>query len=364
MKPPRIVVCVLIAAAMLLQISCAGKELRGRASTIGELIVTAKKNGAQKCAPVELAMAESHRDFALQEISEGNYYPAKRELEISEKNIHIAIKNSPVEKCVEKPKVVVIGDTDKDGIKDDVDKCITEPEDIDRFEDEDGCPDKDNDKDGLVDAVDDCPNKPEDKDGYRDDDGCPDRDNDNDGLADKVDKCPDEPEDKDGFEDDDGCPDCDNDKDGVPECPKVVDRCPDEPANTPDGCKPRYKLVVVTKSHIELKQTIFFDTSKTTIKAISFPLLNEVAKALKDHAKIKVRKEGHTDSQGSDRYNLRLSKSRAASVRNYLIRSGVAADRMVSEGYGERVPIADNRTRAGREQNRRGEFVIINKKSK
>ncbi len=353
----------LVATTMLMVTACAGGELRTRADTIGELITTAKKNGAQKCAPVELAMAESHQDFAIQDMSEGNYFPAKENLSISEKNAHSAIQKSPADKCLDKPKVVEIGDSDKDGIKDDVDKCPEEPEDIDRFEDADGCPDLDNDKDGLADRIDDCPNKPEDKDGYRDDDGCPDRDNDNDGLADAVDKCPDEPEDKDGFEDDDGCPDCDNDGDGVPECPKVVDRCPDEYAQTADGCKPRYKLVVVTKTKIELKQTIYFDTGKARIKEISFPLLNEVAKALQDLPAIRVRIEGHTDSRGSVRYNLRLSDSRAASVRDYLIRAGVAANRMVSQGFGEGVPIADNRTGSGRDQNRRVEFVILNPKS-
>ena len=94
------------------------------------------------------------------------------------------------------------GDSDGDGILDQVDKCPDEPEDKDGFEDEDGCPDPDNDKDGIPDTADKCPNEPEDKDGFEDEDGCPDPDNDTDGLPDKTDKCPNEPEDKDGFEDD------------------------------------------------------------------------------------------------------------------------------------------------------------------
>src|SRR5213075_384842 len=60
------------------------------------------------------------------------------------------------------------------GIVDEKDKCPTEPEDIDKFEDEDGCPDPDNDKDGVPDVNDKCPNEPETKNGFQDEDGCPD----------------------------------------------------------------------------------------------------------------------------------------------------------------------------------------------
>ncbi len=236
------------------------------------------------------------------------------------------------------------------------------PEDRDQFQDEDGCPELDNDADGLADTIDKCPNDAEDKDGFEDDDGCPDPDNDKDGISDKIDQCPDDAEDPDGFEDDDGCPDCDNDKDGVPECPEARDKCPDEAGpNTVDGCPQKYQLIVVTETKIELKQTVYFDTNKATIKAVSFPLLNEVALALADHPTIAVRIEGHTDSQGKDAANLKLSQRRAESVRTYLIAKGVAGERMDAQGYGETVPIADNRTGAGRAQNRRVEFVITAK---
>lgn len=132
-------------------------------------------------------------------------------------------------------------DTDKDGIKNSVDKCPTDPEDKDGFEDEDGCPDLDHDGDGILEPIDQCPEEPEDKDGFQDEDGCPDPDNDNDGLIDHPemkDKCPDDPEDKDGFEDEDGCPDLDNDKDGIPD---KEDKCPLEPEDKDgfqdeDGC--------------------------------------------------------------------------------------------------------------------------------
>jgi outer membrane protein OmpA-like peptidoglycan-associated protein len=104
-------------------------------------------------------------------------------------------------------------------------------------------------------------------------------------VPDVTDRCPDVPEDKDAFEDEDGCPDPDNDKDGFLD---AVDKCPNEPGVAPDGCPKKYNLVVVTEKKIELKQTVFFDTNKTTIKPVSFPLLNDVASAMKDNPKMKV----------------------------------------------------------------------------
>jgi outer membrane protein OmpA-like peptidoglycan-associated protein len=226
---------------------------------------------------------------------------------------------------------------------------------MDGFQDEDGCPEDDNDADGINDKIDQCPMDPEDRDSFEDDDGCPDPDNDKDGINDKIDQCPMDPEDKDGFEDDDGCPDPDNDKDGIPD---TTDKCPNEPGVPPDGCPKKYNLVVVTEKKIEIKQTVYFDTNKATIKPVSFALLNEVAQALKDNPTIEVEVQGHTDSQGNDAFNLKLSQNRANSVRTYLIKQGVASNRMTSKGYGENVMIADNRTAEGRAQNRRVEFII------
>ncbi len=136
-------------------------------------------------------------------------------------------------------------DNDKDGIVDSKDVCPDDPEDYDRFKDEDGCPDRDNDGDGIVDKVDLCPLVPEVFNGYQDDDGCPDeqpvRDSDGDGLLDNVDRCPYDPEDFDGFQDDDGCPERDNDQDTIID---TLDDCPLEPEDFDgfedlDGC-PEY----------------------------------------------------------------------------------------------------------------------------
>ena len=347
-----------IAAAVMMS-SCAGPALREQADTISTLVKTAREHGAMRCAPVALAMAEAHREFGLTALGLGDSSEARRELELSIKNAHTAVDDSPVEQCGDKPP-----DRDGDGIIDSLDQCPDQPEDKDGFKDDDGCPDPDNDGDGIPDAVDKCPDVAEDRDGFEDADGCPDLDNDHDGIADKIDQCPDQAEDKDGFEDADGCPDCDDDKDGVPECilpgaPTVpLDKCPGVPGVPPDGCPRKYTLIEVTKEKIELKQTVYFDTRKATIKPVSFALLNEVAQALIDNPKIFVRVEGHTDSQGNGPFNMVLSQHRAESVRNYLIIHGVASNRMEPKGYGKTMPIADNRTQKGRDQNRRVEFVI------
>ena len=125
-------------------------------------------------------------------------------------------------------------DQDADGILDSRDACPARPEDMDNFEDRDGCPDPDNDRDGLLDDEDACPNEPEDFDGYQDEDGCPDPDNDGDGIPDAEDKCPDEP----GVPEKQGCPIRDRDADGIEDEP---DECPDEPEDLDgfedeDGC--------------------------------------------------------------------------------------------------------------------------------
>jgi OOP family OmpA-OmpF porin len=334
--------------------------LRARNADVSTRIAQARSQGALVCAPVELATAEAQFAFAAQELSEGNHRAAKAAVAAGEVAVAAALEKSPADRCAPGEPVPppAPGDQDGDGIKDDVDECPTVPEDKDGYLDDDGCPEPDNDADGINDPIDGCPDIAEDKDGFEDDDGCPDVDNDGDGLADKIDGCPDVAEDKDGFEDDDGCPDCDDDGDGFAECPEVIDACPGEPGVAPDGCPPKYTMIVVTAEKIELKQTIFFDTKKAKIKPVSFPLLDEVAQALTDRPKISVRIEGHTDSVGTDKFNMWLSSARADAVRAYLIAKGIDAGRMVAQGFGESVPLADNRTTKGKETNRRVEFVI------
>ncbi|MBN1773055.1 MAG: OmpA family protein [Deltaproteobacteria bacterium] len=254
-------------------------------------------------------------------------------------------------------------DNDADGVLDIYDACPMVPEDIDGFEDEDGCPDLDHDRDGIPTPDDQCPDDPEDFDAFQDEDGCPEPDNDGDTIPDERDVCPDDAEDLDGFQDDDGCPDPDNDMDGVPD---AMDQCPDEPetlngVNDEDGCPDRgTTLVVVTATQIEIKQQINFVTDSDQIKGDrSFDILNVVAAVLRANPQIRVEIQGHTDNRGSHDHNMDLSQRRAASVRSYLIERGIESERMVARGYGPDVPIEDNRTARGREKNRRVEFHIL-----
>jgi OmpA-OmpF porin, OOP family len=129
-------------------------------------------------------------------------------------------------------------DNDEDGILDGSDQCPDEAEDVDQFQDEDGCPDPDNDGDGVADADDQCPAEAEDVDQVEDEDGCTDGDNDDDGVADAADRCVGEAEDRDSFQDEDGCPDPDNDQDTRPD---ADDQCPNEAEDVDqfqddDGC--------------------------------------------------------------------------------------------------------------------------------
>jgi outer membrane protein OmpA-like peptidoglycan-associated protein len=117
--------------------------------------------------------------------------------------------------------------------------------------------------------------------------------------------------------------------------------------------------VVVTEKTIELKDKVFFDTGKTSIKGESLPLLDEAAQVLNDHPELsQVVVEGHTDSVGAAGTNLKLSQGRAEAVRAYLVGKGVASSRLRAKGFGESRPVADNKTAQGRETNRRVELVI------
>ncbi len=252
-------------------------------------------------------------------------------------------------------------DNDGDGVLDGDDGCPMEAEDIDRWEDADGCPDPDNDGDTIPDASDGCPDDAEDVDGYEDADGCPDPDNDGDGVLDAADACPLAPEDIDEWQDEDGCPDPDNDGDGFLD---DDDLCPVDPENVngfkdEDGC-PDDTIAVVKKDKIVILEKILFVTAKDVILRRSYPILEAVKKTILDNPRIlRVRIEGHTDDRGGDDYNQRLSEKRATSILRYLLDGGVGADRLEAVGYGEVRPIDSNETEDGRERNRRVEFTIL-----
>jgi len=288
------------------------------------------------------------------------------------------------------------GDRDGDGLNDDVDECPDEPEDVDTWQDEDGCPDPDNDSDaildvddecplepenvnehededgcpdeappvdsdgdGLLDDVDECPNDPEDADGFEDEDGCPDPDNDEDTILDVDDECPLEPEDRDGFEDDNGCPDPDNDGDTVLD---TEDNCPLEPGSPENqGCRRRQRVRIVGDS-LEILEKVYFATNSDRIQRRSFRLLANVAEVLNNHPEIaRVRVEGHTDARGSRDHNMDLSQRRAESVVRHLVERGeVDEGRLQANGFGPDRPIVeDASSRAEHAQNRRVEFHIV-----
>lgn len=281
-------------------------------------------------------------------------------------------------------------DTDGDGIADEDDACPTEAGPVSTK----GCPDKDNDGvpdkldacpdvaglatlngcpdadgDGVADKDDRCPNQA----GQKELQGCPDRDGD--GVADIDDQCPDQkglvslkgcPDmDGDGIADKDdkcpsrkgtvalqGCPD--RDGDGIAD---DDDRCPQDPGPASNQGCPVPKAEEITKLNAEAG-AIQFVTGSDKIQTESYDELDDIASVMKKYPDTRWSISGHTDNVGNAAKNLDLSKRRAASVKNYFVSKGIAADRLESEGYGDTRPIADNKTKAGRTQNRRVEIKL------
>jgi OmpA-OmpF porin, OOP family len=187
-------------------------------------------------------------------------------------------------------------------------------------------------------------------------------DSDGDGVTDDLDKCPDTPK---GVKvDKDGCPevkppvDGDGDGDGVPDS---RDKCPHTPKGVKvdaNGCPEPEKAVVTSRGTYDFG-TIHFDFGKATIRPGSYSLLNNVVEYMKKYPDVKLEVQGHTDSVGKAAYNRKLSGKRAASVKAYIVKKGVASSRLTSKGYGMSSPIASNKTKAGRATNRRTEFMPI-----
>jgi outer membrane protein OmpA-like peptidoglycan-associated protein len=260
-------------------------------------------------------------------------------------------------------------DSDNDGIPDKYDGDPARAEDFDGFEDADGIPDPDNDQDGVPDFSDQARNEPEDHDGFQDQDGAPDPDNDGDGILDINDKMPGTDatvaagimtmEDIDGFQDEDGVPDPDNDGDGILD---ADDKCPNEAETVndyqdEDGCPD-------TKPEIEVGQAIVlegvnFASGSADLTANSMRILDKAAMVLKNNPEIEVEIRGYTDNTGSYQGNVRISQRRADTVRDYMLKHGIAPYRMTTKGYGPENPIAPNSTREGRAVNRRIEFYRI-----
>lgn len=118
--------------------------------------------------------------------------------------------------------------------------------------------------------------------------------------------------------------------------------------------------LVVEKKQIRILEKVQFEFGKAVIRPESFDLLDQVAAVILTNPDLgRVEVGGHTDNKGSDEFNQKLSEDRANAVRDYLVKRGVAADRLLAVGYGEIKPIDTNKTEAGREANRRVEFQLI-----
>ncbi|WP_299108618.1 OmpA family protein [uncultured Winogradskyella sp.] len=260
-------------------------------------------------------------------------------------------------------------DTDGDGVYDQDDAC---PEEA-GLEIFNGCPDSDND--GIQDSKDDCPNTA----GLAEFNGCP--DSDGDGVVDKDDKCPTvaglktlagcPDADGDGVADGDdkcaneagpaansGCPWPDTDGDGVLD---KDDKCVNEAGTVANnGCPEVKPTEEVVKALNTYARSILFDSGKASFQKQTDQVLQAMVVIFKEYPKADFGIEGHTDSQGPKASNQALSERRANAVRDYLISNGISASRLTAAGFGESNPIANNRTAAGRKENRRVEVKLKN----
>ncbi len=197
-------------------------------------------------------------------------------------------------------------DRDGDGIADKDDRCIS----LAGVAANMGCP-ADTDQDGVYDVDDQCPSQAG---TVR---GCPDRDRD--GVADKYDKCPEAP----GKASNAGCPET------APEEKKAIE--------------------VAIKS-------IQFETGTAAISELSIQSLDAIYQVLLNYPEMKLSIEGHTDNIEAGTGGKQLSEKRASVCADYLIKKGISATRLITQGFGDTIPIGDNKTSAGRSMNRRTEF--------
>lgn len=248
----------------------------------------------------------------------------------------------------------LLKDTDGDGLSDgdeilthktsafkaDTDgDALTDPDEINKFKTNPLLADTDGD--GLNDAEELQKHKTSPLKADTDDDGLTDSeeinktgtnpllaDTDGDKISDGADKCPLKPETVNGYEDEDGCPDK----------------------------KP--EVVFEKKAPIVL-DGVTFKTGKAQLTDSAKETLGKVVTTLTDHPEIALEIQGHTDSVGRRSFNVKLSQKRANSVKAYLVSQGIGAKRLTAKGYGPDVPVASNKTDAGRQLNRRISFIRV-----
>ncbi len=260
-------------------------------------------------------------------------------------------------------------DSDGDGVADKLDKCPAEPGTAAT----NGCPDTDGDN--IPDNEDKCPGIA----GISRLLGCPAPDKDNDGVPDDADKCPDvagtakyggcavPDTDSDGINDDNdncpaiagvakynGCPAPDTDGDGIED---EADKCPLKAGTKENNGCPHIAKDMLDDIN-KAARSILFDVNSDNIKPSSFVALDKLAEIMRTNDELKLDIEGHTDNTGSVRHNQVLSGRRALAIKTYLVKKGIAPERLTASGFGSENPIADNNTEEGRSKNRRVAFKV------
>ena len=254
-------------------------------------------------------------------------------------------------------------DRDADGIPDANDACPDQAGNADPDPAKNGCPPpSDRDHDTILDAQDACPDQAGDPNADPAKNGCPPPpDRDHDTILDAQDACPDQAGVANADPKLNGCPPpADKDGDGIVD---AQDACPDAPGEASDdpkrhGCPKAF----VQGSQIKILDQVKFKLNKAEIVPgnESEDVLQAVLKELTEHPEVKgLRIQGHTDNTGSAARNKELSKQRAQTVLDWLVKHGIDASRLTAEGFGPDKPLESNDTEAGRRVNRRVEFHLL-----
>ena len=232
-------------------------------------------------------------------------------------------------------------DSDGDGIKDSDDACPN----VAGLATMNGCPDAD--EDGIADKDDMCPNAK----GTKANKGCPDTDGD--GVVDKNDKCPTAA----GPAANGGCAWPDTDGDSILD---KDDKCPNVAGVASEGGCPEIISNEAQMGMNSFAQAILFKLESASFESGVTDMIDGMLAIMNEYPQAEFAIKGFTDNSGSVSGNLKLSNSRANAVKDYLIANGIPAARLTAVGFGQDSPIASNKTRAGRVQNRRVEVKVTN----
>ncbi|MEM6730753.1 MAG: OmpA family protein [Myxococcota bacterium] len=232
-------------------------------------------------------------------------------------------------------------DSDGDGIPNIADACAAAAEDLDYFEDEDGCPELDNDGDSLVDVLDSCPNQPEDENGFEDGDGCPDQ-----HVLDARLQKPKE---------------LSEEEKELAALPKVIAGGGGDAGY--EACRSTKAGHMICAGEPALSRVvIYFGNDSTKYLDESLPAVREAIRATHAHPQVKhVWIEGHADDRESGDYNAALSQKRASEVRELLVRAGISPKRLSTAGFSDRYRLGSGKDEVTRIMNKRVEFRIASR---